>query len=378
MALLIPFAAPLQAMARVRSDQVRGGGVDDVLPPLPPLPNLAALIAQSTPVERDDGDEWSLTPPHERALARALGWSGSDGQLPFAARAARADGLDSGDVAVGLVTPSHWHLGTDQVSLVDPAALVLAEDESHALFDAVLPTFTSEGFGFAYGAADRWYLLHESLAELATASLDRVIGRNVDRWLGSQPAARRLRRLQSEVQMLLYEHPVNAAREARGARVIVIDRVPSRLEMAKAFGADHVINFDEVPELAARVALVQKLAGAEGVDVAVEVTGVPAAFSEGINYLRTEGVYVTMGNITQNSLTPFDPALVVRKSARIIGVGRYPPKYLHQAVQFLAGAGQRYPFDKLVDRTFSLDEVKLAIDLSAKREVQRAAILPTA
>lgn len=216
MALLIPFAAPLQALARVRSDQVRGGGADDVLPPLPPLPNLAALIAQSTPVERDDGDEWSLTPPHERALARALGWSGSDGQLPFAARAARADGLDSGDVAVGLVTPSHWHLGTDQVSLVDPAALVLAKDESHALFDAVLPTFTSEGFGFAYGAADRWYLLHESLAELATASLDRVIGRNVDRWLGSQPAARRLRRLQSEVQMLLYEHPVNAAREARG------------------------------------------------------------------------------------------------------------------------------------------------------------------
>jgi len=169
-----------------------------------------------------------------------------------------------------------------------------------------------------------------------------------------------------------------AVAKARGARVIVIDRVPSRLEMAKAFGADHVINFDEVPELAARVALVQKLAGAEGVDVAVEVTGVPAAFSEGINYLRTEGVYVTMGNITQNSLTPFDPALVVRKSARIIGVGRYPPKYLHQAVQFLAGAGQRYPFDKLVDRTFSLDEVKLAIDLSAKREVQRAAILPTA
>ena len=46
-------------------------------------------------------------------------------------------------------------------------------------------------------------------------------------------------------------------------------------------------------------------------------------------------------------------------------------------MHFLAGPGQRYPFDKLVDRNFSLDQVKLAIDLSAKREVQRAAILPT-
>lgn len=168
-----------------------------------------------------------------------------------------------------------------------------------------------------------------------------------------------------------------AVAKERGARVIVADRVPARLEMAKAFGADHVINIDEHGDLAARIAWVQKLAKAEGVDVAVEVTGVPAAFAEGINYLRPEGVYVAMGNITQGAMIPFDPALVVRKSARIIGVNRYPPKYLHQAVQFLAGPGQRYPFDRLVDRHFSLDEVSLAIDLSAKREVQRAAILPS-
>ena len=215
MALLIPFAAPLQAAARGPSGEGPPSAISDS-DRVPPLPNLAALVAHLVEIGRDDGDEWSLTPPHERALARAFGWSGGDGQLPFAAYAARADGIDTGDVAVGLATPSHWHLGTDQVSLVDPAQLMLAEDESRALLDAVGELFTSEGFGVAFGAAARWYLLHESLAELATASLDRVIGRNVDRWLGSDPAARRVRRLQSEVQMLLYGHPVNAAREARG------------------------------------------------------------------------------------------------------------------------------------------------------------------
>jgi hypothetical protein len=67
-----------------------------------------------------------------------------------------------------------------------------------------------------WGAPLRWYLAHESLATLATASPDRVIGRNVDAWLGSASAARRLRRLQNELQMLLYTHPLNDERAARG------------------------------------------------------------------------------------------------------------------------------------------------------------------
>lgn len=213
MSLLIPFAAPPHALARAQPQAEAPRGVADAVPP---LPHLAALLAQMDAVARDDGDEWSLSPPHERALARALGWAGGDGQLPFAARAARADGLDTGDLAVGLVTPAHWHLGTDQVSLIDPAALMLSLDDSRALFDVVTELFTSAGCGFVFGAVDRWYVLHESLAELPTASLDRVIGRNVDRWLGNDPAARQLRRLQSEVQMLLHGHAINAAREARG------------------------------------------------------------------------------------------------------------------------------------------------------------------
>ncbi len=202
MHLLIPFAAPLSDAGRAAA---RGLA----------LPGLRALLAGRSS-ERDEGDEYALSPPHERALARAWGWAGGDGQLPFAARQAALDGLDPGDLGWGLLTPAHWHLGTEQVSLADPAALLLDEAESHAFYDAVAPLFTSEGFLIHWGAPLRWYLAHESLAELPTASLDRVIGRNVDRWLPDAPQARLLRRLQNEVQMLLYTHPLNAAREARG------------------------------------------------------------------------------------------------------------------------------------------------------------------
>lgn len=203
MHLLIPFAAPLSEAGRQAAA---------TLAP----PHLKELLIRWREVDRDAGDEFSLSPPHERARARALGLQGGNGLIPWAARAAAGDGVDTADLAWGQLTPAHWHLGTEQVSLIDPASLMLDEAGSHTLFDAVRELFTSEGFALHWGAPLRWYAAHESLAALATASLDRVVGRNVDAWLGSDPAARRIRRLQSEVQMQLYTHPLNDERAARG------------------------------------------------------------------------------------------------------------------------------------------------------------------
>ena len=203
MHLLIPFAAPLSEAGRQAAATLL-------------LPNLKILLARWAEVQRDGADEWSFSTPQERARAQALGLQGGAGLLPWAARAAAADGIAPGDRAWGLLTPVHWHLGTDQVSLLDPAALMLDDATSRAFFNAVQHLFTSEGFAMHYGAPQRWYLAHESLATLATASLDRVIGRNVDAWLGTATAARRMRRLQNEVQMLLYTHPLNDERAARG------------------------------------------------------------------------------------------------------------------------------------------------------------------
>ena len=179
------------------------------------LPNLAQLLARLSLVERDDADVLTLSPPHERAWGRAQGWHGADGGLPFAARAAVADGIEVGDLAWGLATPTHWHVGRDHVTLADPAALNLGAIESRAALAAVRELFESEGFRVEWGAAMRWYVAHERLAELPTASLDRVIGRNVELWMrGTQDKL--IRRLQSELQLLLYPHALNDEREQRG------------------------------------------------------------------------------------------------------------------------------------------------------------------
>jgi hypothetical protein len=203
MPLLIPFASTLSEAGRHAFGDLG-------------LPQLGRLLAATRPVERWGSDEYSLTPPHERALAALQGWHGDDGALPWAALHATADGIDVGGHAWGELTPAHWHVGRDHVSLADPQALALTADESRRVFDAVRPLFESEGWLLAWGAPTRWYAAHETLAGLPCASLDRVIGRNVDLWLPAHPRARLVRRLQNEVQMLLYQFPMNDEREARG------------------------------------------------------------------------------------------------------------------------------------------------------------------
>ena len=202
MHLLIPFASALSESAT------------QVLRDLE-LPNRAQWLARLTLAHRDDADVLTLSPPHERAWAAAQGWRGADGCLPFAAPAAAADGIAVGELAWGLVTPSHWHVGRDHVTLADPAALNLTADESRAAFAAVRELFESEGLRVEWGAPMRWYAAHDRLADLPTASLDRVIGRNVELWMrGTQDKL--IRRLQSELQLLLYPHALNDEREQRG------------------------------------------------------------------------------------------------------------------------------------------------------------------
>jgi hypothetical protein len=204
MHLLIPFASALSTGAKQALHELK-------------LPHLAQLLAWMAPTARFGLDEYTLTPPHERALAEHLGWQGDDGCLPWAARQAVLDGIDVGQRAWGLLTPVHWHVGSDHISLADPRLLRLTARESSELFEAIKPLFVSEGWTALWGGAERWYVAHDSLDGLPCASLDRVIGRNIDTWMPEHPQAKLVRRLQNEVQMLLYQQPVNDERVGMGA-----------------------------------------------------------------------------------------------------------------------------------------------------------------
>ena len=66
----------------------------------------------------------------------------------------------------------------------------------------------------------RWYLSSDAFGTLAGASPLRASGRNIEIWLPHEAhtgeRSRAWMKLQNEVQMAWFEHPVNEAREARG------------------------------------------------------------------------------------------------------------------------------------------------------------------
>ena len=178
------------------------------------LPNLQALL---TLLQRQqvlqDPEATPLHLPHERLQAQALGWAPDAPTLPWAAWHQAQQGLPSTEPQAWM-TPCHWQIGMDQVVMADPAHLHLSDEESQHLLQAMQPFLQEDGLQVTWHSALRWHAQGPLLAELSTASLDRVIDQNVKDWMPVGSAARPLQRLQSEMQMLLYNHPVNDARDA--------------------------------------------------------------------------------------------------------------------------------------------------------------------
>ena len=186
------------------------------------LPHLDRLLARLSPhtAQTDTGEETSFTPPHERALARALGLPFDDGRTPWAAWHRHQQGQPAHGQAWAFITPCQWHVSTDHITLRDPDSLGLDEAASRVLLAIVAPWFAEDGIALHYDQPTRWLASGPLFADLATASLERVLLRDVRAWMPDAKQARTLHRLHSEMQMLLYTHAFNEERSAQGLPVV--------------------------------------------------------------------------------------------------------------------------------------------------------------
>ncbi|MES2415266.1 MAG: hypothetical protein V4614_15800 [Pseudomonadota bacterium] len=204
--LVIPFAACsgdawLQAMKAMPAGRLK---------------NLGKLLQGMKLMDSSDGEALSLSTPHERVLANALGIAPVDGLIPWAALQAAQAGLASGK-AWAFITPCHWTMGREHATMTDPAVLGISAEQSQTLLAAMQPYFATEGITLHYVAPETWLAEGEVFRTLPTASLDRVLGRNVDPWLVPSKA---LKLLQNEMQMLLYTHPLNDERAMQRQRPV--------------------------------------------------------------------------------------------------------------------------------------------------------------
>lgn len=170
------------------------------------------------------------------------------------------------------------------------------------------------------------------------------------------------------------------AKDMGADTVIVFDRLPRRLELAKEFGADHAINVDEHTS-AERVDLVRDLTRGRGADVVLELVGIADLLIEGIAMLRNGGTIVEIGSAFPGQTVAFDPASLVVSGKRIIGSPMYKPMVLGQVLEFLARTHEVRPYDRLISHHFDLADINTAFEQSewqkaAETPVVRAVVVP--
>jgi hypothetical protein len=209
--LLLPFALPAAADASTALHNIQS-------------PALDRLLARGTLVERVVGEDFQRTLPHERWVARQFGTLASGAaaadEAPLAPYMLRADGGDPGTSTWACVQPVHVRIAHDHLVLIDPASLALTDDEAATLLEVARPLIEELGVRIVAPKPVRWYLSSDAFGTLAGASPLRASGRNIEIWLPHEAhtgeRSRAWMKLQNEVQMAWFEHPVNEAREARG------------------------------------------------------------------------------------------------------------------------------------------------------------------
>ena len=183
------------------------------------LPHLQTLLGrlQHHQTLSDTATEMALHMPHERLRAQTLGWAHDALTLPWAAwhHSQNKPHATLNPAPQAWMTPCHWQIGMDQVVMANPEHLHLSDEESQQLLEAMQAFLQEDGLQVTWHSALQWHVQGDMLTDLPSVSLDRVIGQNVKHWMPDHPATRPFQRLQSEMQMLLYNHPVNDAREAR-------------------------------------------------------------------------------------------------------------------------------------------------------------------
>lgn len=168
---------------------------------------------------------------------------------------------------------------------------------------------------------------------------------------------------------------------SRPAKIICVDIVPKRLEMAKQYGATHTINSKEHPDL---VKALHEVTDGEGLDAAIDTTGRPEVLRSLLDSCGKKGMVISVGvgsvslpiqlflwhceNLLTRNLYCQLSAEVSTNIFKTVNSGRmyvgcamgncYPQQFIPMLIEsWQAG---RFPFDELIQK-YRADDCQIAV-----------------
>ncbi|GAA1963576.1 NAD(P)-dependent alcohol dehydrogenase [Microbacterium aquimaris] len=155
---------------------------------------------------------------------------------------------------------------------------------------------------------------------------------------------------------------VMAARSTGATRIIAIDIVPERRELAAELGATHTLDGAD-PDLARRVT---EITGGRGVDFALDTTARPTTLRTACDSLAIGGMAVEVGSSPADTEVPLEVGASLGKgwTVRTVSQGSSVPQLLIPALIDLWRQG-RFPFDRLI-RRYPFTSIDRALDDAAR------------
>jgi hypothetical protein len=172
------------------------------------VPAFAAWLARGTTLP-------AALPGYLVAMAEQFRWP--SGPLPAAALIRQSVAGDAGDALWLSADPAWVQPELNGARLLACGNLGLRLEESMALVNALAETFEAEGMKLLVGDSQHWQLRLPTYVDVPSfPEPEEALGADLFEQLPKGEEGRRWRALINEAQVVLHNHPVNAARVARG------------------------------------------------------------------------------------------------------------------------------------------------------------------
>jgi len=163
------------------------------------------------------------------------------------------------------------------------------------------------------------------------------------------------------------------ARLMGATTIIGVESLPERAAIARAMGADHVIDFsrfDPIDEI-------MRITDGRGVDVAIEALGRQETFEAALRVLRPGGTLSSLGVYSHDLRIPLDAFSAGLGDHRIVTTLCPGGKERMRRLMSVVASG-RVDTEPFVTHRFSLDDIETAYDLFAHQRdgVIKVAIRP--
>ena len=160
------------------------------------------------------------------------------------------------------------------------------------------------------------------------------------------------------------------ARESGARTIIVVGAPANRLELAKRWGADHVIDIDEYKDPEERRQMILELTSGRGPENVVEASGHPPAVAEGLEMVMKGGRNLILGQPSA-AATPIIVSRINEKGLTIVGSVSAHIVHFYRALQFIKTNRTKYAFADIVSGRYRLEDVNEALaNMASGKEIK--------